>query len=273
MNAMELIENAASIVWRLSWQAAALALVVLVIQRLFRGRLAPAWRHALWFLVLTRLLLLVSWESGFSVYNLMPRSAQSESRPTHYATMDGSSEAPPPMPFEIEKESTLSRVEPDLIPTHQRSAPSVSAPVHHAESVPVLEAPVSAEQWTWQQALAMMWLGGLLLMSARLAGGYLWFASRLRRERQVEDPAVLELFQQCRELMRVRTRVRLQETGAVETPGLFGLIRLRLLLPAGLIDRLSRAELRHVLLHELAHVRRRDVLVNWLVAALQAVHW
>ncbi len=41
----------------------------------------------------------------------------------------------------------------------------------------------------------------------------------------------------------------------------------------GIAERLSDAELRHVLLHELAHVKRRDVAMNWLVNALLTVHW
>lgn len=40
--------------------------------------------------------------------------------------------------------------------------------------------------------------------------------------------------------------------------------RVRVLLPAALLDGLQPAQLRHVLAHELAHVARRDHLVRWL---------
>jgi hypothetical protein len=32
-------------------------------------------------------------------------------------------------------------------------------------------------------------------------------------------------------------------------------------------------ELRHILLHELAHLKRHDVAINWLASLLQAIHW
>jgi hypothetical protein len=35
----------------------------------------------------------------------------------------------------------------------------------------------------------------------------------------------------------------------------------------------TREELRHVFMHELAHIKRRDVLVGWVMLALQTVHW
>jgi beta-lactamase regulating signal transducer with metallopeptidase domain len=41
----------------------------------------------------------------------------------------------------------------------------------------------------------------------------------------------------------------------------------------GFLRSFSTEELRFVFLHELAHVRRRDILMSWLMALLQVVHW
>ncbi|MGH9362862.1 MAG: M56 family metallopeptidase, partial [Thermoanaerobaculia bacterium] len=46
-----------------------------------------------------------------------------------------------------------------------------------------------------------------------------------------------------------------------------------LVLPAQLLPRLSREDVRHVFLHELAHLKRLDAAWSWLLAVLQAVHW
>ena len=45
---------------------------------------------------------------------------------------------------------------------------------------------------------------------------------------------------------------------------MYGLWRKRLLLPEGLREELTPDELRHVLLHELAHIKRRDPELNCL---------
>lgn len=63
------------------------------------------------------------------------------------------------------------------------------------------------------------------------------------------------------------------ESDAVRTPALHGLIRPVLLLPRGFTSAFSAEELRHVVLHELWHVRRFDVAVSWLAAAAQTIHW
>lgn len=57
---------------RTAWQTAILVALVLLFQRLFRRWLTPRWRHALWWLVMARLVLPATPVSGVSVYNLLP---------------------------------------------------------------------------------------------------------------------------------------------------------------------------------------------------------
>ena len=56
-------------------------------------------------------------------------------------------------------------------------------------------------------------------------------------------------------------------------PGVFGVFRPVLLLPDGIADRLSPAELQAVLAHELCHVRRRDNLATMIHMIVEAVFW
>lgn len=46
-----------------------------------------------------------------------------------------------------------------------------------------------------------------------------------------------------------------------------------LLVPEDLTERFSATQIRGMLLHEMAHVRRRDVLWTWLALGLCALHW
>lgn len=62
-------------------------------------------------------------------------------------------------------------------------------------------------------------------------------------------------------------------TARLESPALHGLLQPTLLLPHGLVESFKVEQLRFVFLHELAHVRRFDVLVNWIAAVAAALHW
>jgi hypothetical protein len=63
------------------------------------------------------------------------------------------------------------------------------------------------------------------------------------------------------------------EMDALSGPALFGVWRPRLLFPAGLAEQLSDEELRLVVLHELGHLKRRDLFLQGLLVVSQAVHW
>lgn len=56
-------------------------------------------------------------------------------------------------------------------------------------------------------------------------------------------------------------------------PGIFGVFRPILLLPQGLADRLTPAQFRAIVAHELCHVRRRDNLTAALQMAVEAIFW
>jgi uncharacterized protein (TIGR03435 family) len=64
----------------------------------------------------------------------------------------------------------------------------------------------------------------------------------------------------------------LSAPGLVE-PGVFGVFRPVLLLPEGIADRLSSAQLEAILAHELCHVRRRDNLTAAIHMIVQATFW
>lgn len=71
--------------------------------------------------------------------------------------------------------------------------------------------------------------------------------------------------------LRKRPGVLVAEVATV--PALFGWTRPYLILPKTALSQLTERELLMVLLHELAHVKRHDVLLNWLMLLAQALHW
>ncbi|MHC4658315.1 MAG: LamG-like jellyroll fold domain-containing protein, partial [Planctomycetota bacterium] len=84
---------------------------------------------------------------------------------------------------------------------------------------------------------------------------------------------ILDLLEDCKEQMGSRTVLGIVVSDKVKSPVLFGFIRPRLLLPVGIIETLRTEELRYVFLHELAHLKRCDILLGWLTSLLTILHW
>ncbi len=74
-------------------------------------------------------------------------------------------------------------------------------------------------------------------------------------------------------LLHLPVGVRVLSSPAFFEPGVFGIFRPILLLPAGITDQLSAPQLRAIVAHELCHIRRRDNLATAIHMLVEAVFW
>jgi GWxTD domain-containing protein len=114
------------------------------------------------------------------------------------------------------------------------------------------------------QWIAITWLVGIALFQMRTLGGWL-AASRLRRRGVC---VVIGTWQtRMNELaaqLCVGQSVELLESSLARVPAVIGHLHPVILIPVGLLTGLPSAQIETILLHELAHIRRRDYLVNLL---------
>ncbi|MBL7775154.1 MAG: hypothetical protein JNK89_04080 [Saprospiraceae bacterium] len=121
----------------------------------------------------------------------------------------------------------------------------------------------------WAGSVGMLWCLGALLLSLRLAGGY-WALFRLRQTARPEIPARWLGRLACwREKLGIARPVRWLVSECVQQPLTVGFWKPMVLFPAGLALHLPPEQVELLLLHELAHIRRHDYLVNLFQLALE----
>ncbi|MEM7247010.1 MAG: peptidoglycan DD-metalloendopeptidase family protein [Acidobacteriota bacterium] len=132
------------------------------------------------------------------------------------------------------------------------------------ESLPLLLVAPAPEAGLLSRVLLGAWALGVAWSGLRLLGGW-W---RLRSLVVSAEPSRWQpLLDELRGRLAVSRAVRLLESVRVSVPMVVGWLRPVVLLPPALVVGLDPRQLEAILLHELAHVRRRDDLVN----ALQCV--
>ncbi len=116
----------------------------------------------------------------------------------------------------------------------------------------------------WLPWIASVWLVGVFVFSLWNTGGWLT-AHRLRLVgTSLVNDEIRRRFHELAERMRVARPVRLLRSTLVEVPVVVGWLRPTVLLPFGLITGLTPSELDAMIIHELAHIRRHDYMVNLL---------
>ena len=114
-------------------------------------------------------------------------------------------------------------------------------------------------------ALTALWLLGLAALAAATLAARGRLARRLRAAAPLTDAEALELVAATAERLAVAAPP-VRVTGDDVPPQLAGALRPCLLLPRRALDAGRRRELALVVAHELAHLRRRDLLLGWVPA-------
>jgi beta-lactamase regulating signal transducer with metallopeptidase domain len=130
-------------------------------------------------------------------------------------------------------------------------------------------------RWTAQNAdIALaIWLIGALLFTIRMLGGFI-FLNRLKtKSKLIEDSTLLiNLDQFCKQL-KIKGKVLLKQSEAISSPLVMGVLKPVIIFPLGLIQALPTEEIEAILLHELAHIKRNDFLINIVINVLQVVYF
>lgn len=117
--------------------------------------------------------------------------------------------------------------------------------------------------------IAMAWFLGVLLLSVRLVGSW----KQVRRiEREGTSPAPAHWRAAMSDLMQrmqMRQPVRLLSSTLSQVPAALGWLRPVILIPVSALNNLSVQQVESILAHELAHIRRRDYLINLLQSAVE----
>ena len=247
-------------------QAGVLALLVWGSTAALGERLPAAWRCGLWLVVLARLAVPVAGPVGVAV---LPG-------PDPPPPVAAEPAVAPPPPVAAAPPSEPAAFEPAPFVPPPVSPPASAAPPVVPEFVPPPLPPPEpvappAEPVDWFALLAAVWAAGAGFRLVRIAWRSVRLGRAVRSWPAVTDPAVLALFAEAKAALGVRRAVRLKESPAGVGPAACGAFRPAVLLPADLPD--DPAAVRSVLLHEVAHLARRDVPIDRVVSVIRCLWW
>lgn len=220
----------------------AVGIILLLLKALLRHRLDARWHYLLWMVLLLKLLLPFGPQSTISLFNAVPP-----------LTSTGIIEPSPAPPQEAPSQNTAMPVMPEPEAVSQ-------VPEEKPASIGIVE------------GLPYVWAAGAGGMLLWLAASGLLLSKRLQRNAQQPSDRIRQIFQGCKEKLGIKRSISLLQQQEVSMPSLFGAARPKILLPQKAAE-MEDKELEYVLLHELAHCKRGDVFVNYLLLLLQALHW
>ncbi len=258
-------------------QSGVLIVVLLLADLVWRRKVRAVFRYWIWMLVLVKLILPTSlwspvsvgtWFGGPLAGPALSRGVESnpiDPQPTTAASVNDDVPS-----FELPRVAAASQ---SLPMEKDETGPIASAsPAQDVTPAATVSRLTPGPSLSWQGLVLLVWavvvIALLLLLLQRAA-----FIGGLAAKTGAAGPELTAALDECRRRMQVRQVVAARISPYANSPAVCGLLRPTILIPQGLTDKLQAHEVRAVLMHELAHVKRGDLWVNLVQTLLQVAYF
>lgn len=245
-------------------QSTAVLLLAWAIARI--ARRSPSTRHAVWLVALVGVLIgpaaIVAADRGGWVFPVVRVPSANLDRATSTAPRDETA-ASTIRPAEADR-PTPAREPDDAEPLARESRPA---------SGPAGAVARSSLRISWAGLVMVAWALGTCLMLAGLAWGLAVIARWRAGARPADDPRLDRMAGEVAREFGLRSTPSLRVSDRLSGPVAIGLIHRVILLPAGLAKSMDDDGLRDILVHETAHLARRDPLIGLAQRIAVALFW
>ena len=243
--------------------SSALILFVLGAKAIFKNKIKPALISALWLMVLARLLLPFSIESPINIWSFMPEKpaeavaepAANEYTPTQY-TMEGSNIDVPAGAIPTGDTGAAPDVQPAV-----SAAPTAWQKIK--DTIKSIDIPaLSASIWI----ICALGIVGLNIIKMMIFALY-------KGEKTIINSSINDAFLRAKAKLGIKTPVEIAISKKTAVPIAYGLLSPKILVPESIFRHMDSAKIELILMHELMHIKRLDILKNYLWLAAKAMYW
>jgi beta-lactamase regulating signal transducer with metallopeptidase domain len=256
-----MLENLFLTIIEMSAMASITAVIVILLRQLVGRKLPRTFSYAAWAIVLIRLLVPFSIQSGFSLFNIVESPATAidramsitelGDRSTPHGSVDDegkvkvNSTGINEIGFNTNKNTHLKNEE-------NRMDINTEANTHTDEVRPsVRTSPISV--------IAYIWLSVTLALLGLAIYAYIRTARKLKTAVLFDDNGLVE---ECSKNLNLNRETKIYVADMVDTPVVTGLISAQIVLPTSFVQKCDIRDLKHVITYELVHINGLIMLPN-----------
>lgn len=225
-----------------SLYASLVGFVIICFKRILNNKLDARWHYLIWLILIIKLLFPFGPQSIISLFNAVPEIPKDSLVVAAY---------------QVERQYQQVMSQAEILPRVQSEAPKLS----------IAKAAVIGESM-----LPYIWVAGMLIMTLWLMVSYWILFKRLAQNSYKADARIQQIYETCKTKLEIPKEVSILIQNTISMPSLYGGLKPTILLPASVVN-LSNKELEYIILHELAHYKRKDIYTNYLLLILQTIHW
>jgi len=213
--------------------------IILLLKKLIGKHLSPMVLGLLWLVVLVRLIFPITFVSPISVYDIFPQQISEQTSNQDTAMYNGNMAT-----LNAEQGKTL------------------------AEKTTLL-----FDNTYLQSALIAAWaLGVVIVLTVQIRRIFL-LNRKLKLCKEVQKHVLVDVLENYKRRLSLACKIRILACDTVKTPATCGLLKPCILMPSVFIQSENCIQNNVIILHELCHIMRADILLKYVWLFAKALYW
>lgn len=236
-------------------------ILVITIKAIWSDKINVKILSFLWLIVITRLLMPITIESPLHFDSLLPDTI--ETTEPEESVIYHNNNATNTL-FDFPQHTNYG----DFNPNYTQKANIVIAnPSLWEKSINHIKA---MSLWLWA---FIVWITGsiYLLLNSICLG--IKFSKKINRTAYTNNCDLNTLLNEAKICVNVHRQIPIFQSIHVDVPVVFGLFKPRIIIPTRLYLSATPAKLKLIILHELCHIKRKDMIINILWLLAKSLHW
>ncbi len=244
-----MISQLFSMVFYASLSGSIVAIIILLLKLIFGKKLSARWHYYIWFILIIRLLLPYSFSSPYSLFNIINMPDRGT----------------------ITEKYTVVLTQPNLIGGDAAASPDSASSTNLSNTT--ISNKSSNDSFSMEALPGIIWITVMAAMLCYYIFAYVIFTIRVHKLPRCTDERVTKLLDECRSSMNVKKNVPVFLMRSMNSPALVSLASPKILLSPMVVEKLGDDNLRYIFMHELSHLKRKDILFNYIIILTQIIHW
>ena len=249
--------------------AAVIGFVILIIRKIFDKKISPTWKFGMWILFIIALIVPINIKTNVSIYSNIPDIEQVQyiSYSQEYTKIKQENKANS-IDYDM-KWAKLKEEKPDgdFSYVNEEDISTVAEVQQRKDNITkgyikslIIDVIIPLTY------LACIILGFILMI------GYSIHLNIKLKSTYLEDERIRNILENCKKELNIKKDIKILMQNIIKVPSIYGLFKPKILFHEDLLN-LDDNALRYVILHELAHYKRKDVLLNYVLLSLEIVYW
>ena len=213
--------------------------IILLLKKMIGKHLNPIVLGLLWLVVLVRLIFPITFVSPISVYDIFPQQISEQTNNQNTATYDGNM-----APHNAEQGKTL------------------------AEKTTLL-----LDNTYLQSALITIWALGVIVFLIINMKRIFLLNRKIKICKEIQNHVLTDVLDKYEKRLNLTCKIRILACDAVKTPATCGLLKPCILMPSVFIQGENCIQNNVIILHELCHMKRADILLKYIWLFARALYW